>query len=112
MAGLPRTHLVTVAGGCGLGGSRGLRTLVGHNKDGPQRAGGPGHRLSAGGGNWGWGCGTHLRALLLPQGPLPRLSPAPSRSDSGVPWPAALEVGGTNCPQCEHGSCLRSGAVL
>lgn len=64
------------------------------------------------GGNWVWGCGTHLRALLLPQGPQPRLSPAPSRSDSGVPWPATLEVGGTNCPQRERGGCLRSGAVL
>lgn len=69
---------------------------MGHSKNrtAPEKAGGPGCRLSA----WeglGVGVRTHLKAPLLPQGLLPRLSPATSRSDSGAPWPAAPGGGGT-----------------
>ena len=74
---------------------------MGHSKDrtAPKRAGGPGLRLSACGGELGVGCRTHLKALLLPQGPL--LLHGTGR------W------GNNNCrPQGEHSSCSKESGLF
>lgn len=113
MAGLPRRTCSQWLGAAAWVGAEGPEDPGGSQQKG-QNGPREGWRARVQAERWeDWGGGADTPEGLAPLRAASLLSqPQAEVTLGGTVGQRHREVGDTNCPQCEHGSCLRSGAVL